>query len=85
VLAYFVAPIIYLLCYPIVQWFMDEFGMTQRTMILIGQSIEAFGCIIICGDVSALGKGYMIALTGVGCACFGLSQCVVSISLMKEL
>ena len=54
--------------------------MTQRTMILIGQSIEAFGCIIICGDVSALGKGYMIALTGVGCACFGLSQCVVSIT-----
>ena len=54
-------------------------------MILIGQSLEAFGCMVVCGDVSALGKGYMIALVGVGCALMGISQFIVQTSLMAEL
>lgn len=77
ILAYFVAPIVYLLMLPIVNWAREEYGVKVRTMILLGQCIMAFGALIICGDVFWLGRKYMIALTGLGCACFGLSQCVV--------
>ena len=77
VLAYFVAPVMYLLFLPVVTWFINDFKFSQRTMIIIGQSLEAFGCMIVCGDVSALGYGYIIAMVGVGCAAMGISQCIV--------
>lgn len=85
ILAYFIAPIVYLLFLPIVNWARDEYGIKTRTMILLGQCIMAFGALSICGDVLWLGKKYMIALTGLGCACFGLSQCVVQTSVMREI
>jgi len=73
VIAYFVAPVSYVILLPVITWARDGNHLQKRTMILVGQGIEAFGLLIMTGYLEWMGRGYSIFCVGLGCVCMGVS------------
>ena len=77
ILVYIIAPVSCLLLLPVIKFQQQNFNLSDRVMIFIGQGFEAFGMLVMTGNVTWLNKGYMIAGTGIGCICVGISQAIV--------
>ena len=85
VIAYFVAPVSYVILLPVITWSRDGNHLQKRTMILVGQGIEAFGLLIMTGDLTWMGRGYAIFCVGLGCVCMGISQCILTAVIIPEM
>lgn len=70
---------------PVIQWSRDAKHMDKHVMILVGQGIEAFGLLIMTGDLSWMGKGNSIFCTGVGCMAMGISMCILTAVIIPEM
>ena len=66
-------------------WVRDNNHMQKRRLILIGQCVEAFGLIVITGNLTWLDRGYSIFFVGVGCVCMGISQCILTAVIVPEM
>lgn len=85
VIAYFVAPVSYVILLPVIEWARDGGHLQKRTMILVGQGIEAFGLLVMTGDLTWMGRGYAIFCVGLGCVCMGVSQCILTAVIIPEM
>jgi hypothetical protein len=85
VIAYFVAPVAYIILLPIITWSRDGNHMSKRTMMLVGQGVEAFGLLVMTGDLTWMERGHSIFCVGLGCVCMGISQCIITATVIPEM
>lgn len=54
-------------------------------MILAGQGVEAFGLLIMTGDLNWMNRGYSIFCVGVGCVSMGFGMCILTAVVVPEM